>query len=139
MALIFWWSSIPNLAVPYAESSFVQTLSRKLVHLVVFGMLAALLRWALPAIRGRWLVAFVGAVLYGISDEIHQSFVPTREGAAIDIAVDAVGALGALLLTATVEVRSRLRPEARENSSRPRAEEDAREAAIHSSWPPLGA
>jgi VanZ family protein len=33
------------------------------------------------------------AVLYAISDEVHQSFVPTREGTLRDVIIDAIGAL----------------------------------------------
>jgi VanZ family protein len=92
MALIFWWSSVPNLAVPHVESSLVQTVTRKIVHLLVYGTLALLVCWALPDTPGRSAIAFAFSVLYAISDEIHQSFVPTREGASIDIVIDATAA-----------------------------------------------
>ncbi len=43
-------------------------------------------------------IAFVVAVLYAVSDEFHQSFVPGRYPDIRDILVDAAGVLAALLL-----------------------------------------
>ena len=41
--------------------------------------------------------AFAFAVLFAISDEIHQAFVPSRQGRAMDVLIDAGGALAGLL------------------------------------------
>ena len=38
-------------------------------------------------------VAVLVATMYGVSDEWHQAFVPTRTADALDIAADAAGAL----------------------------------------------
>ena len=38
-----------------------------------------------------WIWAFVIAILYAASDEIHQTFVPTREGRPRDVAIDTIG------------------------------------------------
>jgi VanZ family protein len=38
-----------------------------------------------------WL-AFAIAIGYAITDEIHQTFVPTRNGSSVDVPIDAVGA-----------------------------------------------
>jgi len=46
-----------------------------------------------PRLRARetaWIVALAG--LYGISDEIHQHFVPTRNSSLLDLLSDVVGA-----------------------------------------------
>jgi VanZ family protein len=37
------------------------------------------------------LVATIGAALYGISDEFHQSFVPPRQVEALDVVADTIG------------------------------------------------
>ena len=42
------------------------------------------------------LLLWIGAVLYGISDEFHQSFVSGRTPAMADLLADAVGALAAI-------------------------------------------
>lgn len=39
------------------------------------------------------IVAFLFAVLYAVSDEIHQSFIPTREGRLRDVLIDTSGIL----------------------------------------------
>ena len=38
-------------------------------------------------------VVFTIAFLYAVSDEIHQSFVPTRHGTVTDVAIDTFGIL----------------------------------------------
>ena len=46
-----------------------------------------------PRLRARetaWIV--IAAALYGLSDEIHQHFVPTRNSSALDLVSDTVGA-----------------------------------------------
>jgi len=68
-------------------------------HCFEYGVLAILLcllapraaGW--PRLRARetaWIV--VVAALYGLSDEIHQHFVPTRNSSALDLLSDTVGA-----------------------------------------------
>ena len=57
-----------------------------------------------------FLLAFAISVLYGVSDEYHQSFVPGRDPSLLDWLVDALGAATALGIvwcrgTATRKVR----------------------------------
>jgi VanZ family protein len=47
--------------------------------------------------RGGYWLAMILTVLYGISDELHQSFVPTRDSSVIDVLSDSVGALLGIL------------------------------------------
>jgi VanZ family protein len=52
-------------------------------------------------IRGSWFpqaswLAGTIAVGYAITDEIHQTFVPTRNGSPVDVLIDAVGAAAAM-------------------------------------------
>ena len=100
MGVIFWLSSRSTLPRPAGASPDLVAI---LGHLGAYAMLALLLAWALLT-RGRsmwetFAVAWVVAVLYGVSDEIHQSFVPGRDPAVFDVLTDATGAalaLGAL-------------------------------------------
>ena len=70
----------------------------KLFHLVVFGALGFLVMGTLqPPQNGYrqqqlWWVA-VAVMLYGISDEFHQYFVPGRSVDVYDVLADALGGL----------------------------------------------
>jgi VanZ family protein len=86
----------------------VQLVIRKLAHLTEYAVLAVLFwRARRKPIRGdagpwRWVDAFVAfglAVLFAVSDEWHQSFVPSRQGQVTDVLIDSGGAaLGLIAL-----------------------------------------
>jgi VanZ family protein len=87
-ALIFALSSIPSLGTGLGTWDLVL---RKLAHGAEYAVLGGLLLRALA----RPLPAFALGVLYAVTDEVHQHFVPGRNGAPVDVAIDAVGvALG---------------------------------------------
>lgn len=75
-----------------------------------YGLLALLLLWALPerglGTRRSYALAATLAVLYGLSDEFHQAFVPGRNATAFDVVIDALGALLALSLFAAWQRRT---------------------------------
>jgi VanZ family protein len=48
--------------------------------------------WRMPIRFGLVLAAAAIATAYGISDEIHQHFVPPRQADVFDVAADAAGA-----------------------------------------------
>ena len=97
-ALIFVLSAQPHLRfVPDEGLDFVV---RKIGHMGVFGILALLLWRALvgtTAWRRPWAWAFALTVLYAASDELHQGLVAGRHPSAIDVGIDAAGALIALV------------------------------------------
>jgi VanZ family protein len=68
----------------------------------VYFVLAGLLCWTLSFLMGpgpkRYATAWGLAVLYGLSDEWHQSFVPGRTPDIVDIVTDAFGAAVGLFL-----------------------------------------
>lgn len=118
MAVIYQASGTPDLkAVPLAQrfgflpdllgpelTDTLELLLRKSAHMFSFGILAVLARWALagsfprlPGARLAW-TAFGFTVLYAVSDEFHQRFVPTRDGRVADLLIDGAGAGLALLL-----------------------------------------
>ncbi len=95
-----------------ATLNLLELLIRKSAHLLSYALLAWLLLWALSAVLGRrqalW-TAFGLALLYAASDELHQAFVPMREGRLTDVLIDAVGAalgLGAAFWRAASPLRS---------------------------------
>ena len=91
-ALIWWLSSTPDLAV--AEGA-LDTALRKAAHVGVFATLALACVLALRANGVRAAQAiWIGALLalgYAAVDELHQSTVPTRNGALSDVLIDAAG------------------------------------------------
>jgi VanZ family protein len=92
--LIFAFSAQPNLRfLPDAGLDFVV---RKAGHMAVFGILALLLWRALAATtawRRPWAWALPLAVLYAATDEFHQGFVAGRHESAVDVGIDAAGAI----------------------------------------------
>lgn len=100
MALIFIVSAQPSL--PSAPRKW-DLLLKKAMHALAYGALAWLY---LRALRGRspttiriCAASWGLALAYALSDEYHQSFVPGRHGALVDVAVDGFGAGGAMLLS----------------------------------------
>lgn len=93
-AAIFYLSSITVSHTPvYPFPGF-----DKLAHAGLYGGLALLVsRFVYGDLRrspvSAMLIAASFTVLYGFSDEIHQSFVPTRQAEASDFAADMAGAL----------------------------------------------
>ena len=88
----------PDLSIDSVRQ--VQFVIRKVTHVVeyfVFGLLAARAFWSnhVWARRGLVLAALTWAFCIGFAglDEFHQSFVPSRESSARDVALDAGGAL----------------------------------------------
>ena len=75
-----------------------------LAHFLEFGLFACAIVWGvtsgflgdLTLKRTVWI--FVAVVIYAVSDEFHQSFVPGREASVGDVIVDTAGAASFLLL-----------------------------------------
>jgi VanZ family protein len=77
--LIFAFSAQPNLR--FAPDAGLDFLIRKAGHKAVFGILALLLWRAVAGTttwRRPWASALVFAILYAITDELHQGFVAGR-------------------------------------------------------------
>lgn len=100
MGVIFFLSGLPKDAliepmIPGGD---------KLAHAMVYGLLAASFLYALPE---RFKDSFPGltmlstvifCLLYGLSDEYHQSFVPGRLQDSMDLIADTIGAIVATCL-----------------------------------------
>jgi hypothetical protein len=105
MALIFFLSGRPDLPNPYG--GWQGEVLSSAAHVFVFGVLALL--W-LRLLRGRryaWLGAFALTMLYALSDEFHQSFVPSRHADPWDLFCDGLGAILALVVWLALGLRSR--------------------------------
>ncbi|KAF0819747.1 hypothetical protein KIS4809_1608 [Bacillus sp. ZZV12-4809] len=95
MALIWVLSSMPADAVVELPDLAVDRFIKESMHLIEFGILYVLL--VLAALTAGKLTPGVNillalfACLYGIIDEIHQSFVPYRSATLIDAVKDMTG------------------------------------------------
>jgi VanZ family protein len=110
MGLIFYLSSQPRLplVMPSVFSQFQDVIG----HFMVYAVLAVLLWWALRGVGVRHpiLWALGTTILYSLTDEFHQSFVPNRHPDVFDLATDLAGAVTALLIVRWVPVRRRTAP-----------------------------
>lgn len=97
MVAIWVMSSMPDNAVVELPDSKWDAGIKESLHLVEFGILYVLLVLALLTFKGltrkRNIVLMFIASLYGITDEIHQYFVPSRSSTIIDVAKDIIGVL----------------------------------------------
>ncbi len=96
--------------------SFSFPMSDKLLHGLEYGMLGILLYRAFHQTIGSigsMSLAIVCAVAFGISDEIHQWFVPNRQADLLDLLADTLGAtlfiLAWVFLTKKVHIPQTLR------------------------------
>lgn len=101
-ALIFYLSSGPiTVDLPGSD---------KLYHIVEYGMLSFLLYNALSSSFKKerpWkiaLLAIILTLLYGVSDEFHQLFVPSRSADPYDVVADASGAI---IVQGLISIRKR--------------------------------
>jgi hypothetical protein len=114
-ALRAWWPAlITAVGIFFASSMPASNIpgrwppgTDKVVHALVYGLLAGLVarawwrraRGPVTALQ-LFLAAASVAVGYGLTDEVHQLFVPGRHFELADLAADAVGAsLGAFLIS----------------------------------------
>lgn len=104
-------SIFPKLNLEVTQISFF---IRKTAHFTAYFILGSLLlhafwRSGVVGFRGVGLSLMV-AVLYAISDEIHQLFVPGRSGEVRDVLLDSAGALTGIVICLVIWalVRKRL-------------------------------
>lgn len=88
MALIFYFSSLSRpikYELPYGVD--------KVIHLIEYVILGFLMAYSLKSSGVRRYVMFgwILASIYGITGEIHQSFVPMRDASVFDVFADGLG------------------------------------------------
>jgi VanZ family protein len=104
-----WLVHLLRLLAPWATPAQLHAfhgLVRKAGHFAEYAILAAL--WYRALARGRSLaprraaaIAFAISLAWAMLDEARQSLVPTRTASVVDVAIDGVGALLAMLVAAT--------------------------------------
>lgn len=104
MALLFFASAAPD------TGTVTESLGDKFLHIAAYAPLGFLILRALTGGRLaniRWpraLAAVALSVLYGVSDEIHQIYVPGRTPDSLDVVADAVGAALGVAALASLRV-----------------------------------
>jgi len=108
VVLIFYFSSVPDLRSGF--SSNLDLVLRKIAHIVEYGLLAILilrmffnneeikkdLRTGKASQQNMLYREIIAAgilvtLLYALSDEFHQVFVPGRSGSLWDVGIDSIG------------------------------------------------
>ena len=91
---IFWQSSFPGMIT---QPLFLH--DDKVLHCLAYALLAFLATRSLVADRPDItlfkirVIAIIFASLYGLSDEVHQAFVPTRDASIGDFMADCLGSV----------------------------------------------
>ncbi|MEK7543357.1 MAG: VanZ family protein [Patescibacteria group bacterium] len=110
MAVIFFLSSRSSVQV--AQEPLINFLFFKTLHVIEYSILFFLY---VRALRSSFrfgtsvtvfVMAFVLTILYAGTDEIHQLYVPTREGKFRDVIIDAIGAGGVWIFLGHVVPRA---------------------------------
>lgn len=98
MTIIFLLSNQPK--VIKFEDKITDFVTGKIGHVFEYALLYILWFRAIniKLTAKNWKLPMFFTVVYAISDEIHQTFVPTREGKLRDILIDALGGMIGLWL-----------------------------------------
>lgn len=99
--LIFYGSSI--ISPQPTDNVFIDFILHKVFHLFEYAVLFILVHKA----SARFSFALLYIILYAFSDEIHQSFVSTRESTLRDVMIDFVGGLLGWWFTLQIQRRKR--------------------------------
>jgi VanZ family protein len=96
MGVIWTLSSFPANAVVELTDLSLDRFIKESMHLIEFAILYLLFVFGvhttkIPFTKKLNLVCAAIACLYGITDEIHQSFVPARSATLIDVVKDVTG------------------------------------------------
>ena len=84
----------------------LQFITRKSAHFIgymILGILASGLILQYENINKKYPLAFLICVIYAISDEIHQLFVPGRAGQVRDVLIDSAGSLLGIIIVMALE------------------------------------
>jgi VanZ family protein len=93
MGIIFYFSSQQTTGIG-GDSYWFRFFILKSFHLIEYAFLFILINFALNLKTNSVFIAY----LYGVSDEIHQSFIPGRTSKFTDTLIDLLGILIGLLI-----------------------------------------
>lgn len=119
--IIFCVAIFTQSSFPSPEPAVEWLLYDKLLHFLAYAVLGILFFRAYSTLNfgdRRFPVIFLSILssgLYGVSDEIHQYFVPFRDADLLDLVADFVGSVcGVLVFSALIHLYSRKKSPARE-------------------------
>jgi hypothetical protein len=97
-ALIFAASSIQVIKTPFLDIK--DFIIKKSFHFTEYFILLLLTFRAFKnslnlSLKNNYLLSLLFVILYAVSDEFHQTLVPTREGTLRDVIIDTLGGLAA--------------------------------------------
>ncbi len=95
MAAIFLVSNQGKQELP--SFGLWDTLAKKGGHFAAYMILALLAHRAASQSQRPYLWAALITALYALTDEFHQTFVPSRQGSLIDVIIDCAGGAAALV------------------------------------------
>ena len=80
-----------------------QPLVRKLAHFSIYTVVGILIMMLISTydilLWKRWSISIATGVIYAISDEFHQSFIPGRAAQIKDVFIDSMGVIFGILIT----------------------------------------
>ncbi len=102
MSLIFMMSTRQSISV--SEVTAVNFIFFKSLHIIEYAILFFLLFRAFHtastvSLQQAFYLSLILSILYGVSDEMHQTFVPTRGGSPRDVIIDTIGILLCFMYT----------------------------------------
>ncbi len=107
MTLIFTASAMPGSELP--DLGHLDALTKKGGHMIGYAMLAVSFFHAMSSGRKTNRLEFFAAaglaILYSVTDEIHQMFTPGRNSSLLDVGIDAVGVFAGLGLWKWIRAR----------------------------------
>lgn len=111
--LVLWLLSLLPIDPSFLELDAVKIFIRKSAHFTEYFVLAIFffrMYWWYVERRAAYFLAFGSAVLYSMTDEFHQTFVPGRGASILDVGIDSTGAfLGILLIWAFHQAKVNLK------------------------------
>ena len=96
MGVIFFASHQPAVELP--TFGFWDLIIKKAGHFLGYALLALFALRAVWDWQRPYRAAFIIVLLFSLSDEYHQTFIPGRNGTLVDVLIDTSGALSSLLL-----------------------------------------
>jgi len=97
MIIIFVISGTPSARIP--NLGLMDTLYKKIGHMTGYFLLHLAFKRGLSSLQSRGIWVALGlSLIYAISDELHQLFIPGRNASMIDVCIDVSGAVLGLIL-----------------------------------------